>query len=259
MATLPLPVYPGIALRNGAFGPDTALMQTQLTGLGFSTAIDGIYGASTTQAVRGYQASKGLTPDGVIGYNTWTSLVQAWAQQYPLDPVPYPGVVVGQGTLGSIPKYLQQGLNTLRAIYTAQPQLAGDGVYGSGTAQSVRIFQRQFALTMDGQAGQVTWKKFIQARQAQLGGTPLHVNPTYPGSPLRQGAEGDAVRCVQSYLAQVKLARGLSYPAPAVDGRFGPTTRNAVLGFQAAFGLKIDGAVGAGTWARLVEEFNATL
>ena len=259
MATLPLPVYPGIALRNGAFGPDTALVQTQLSGLCFPTSIDGIYGASTTQAVRAYQASKGLTPDGVTGYNTWTSLVQTWAAQYPQDPVPYPGVVVGQGTVGSMPKYLQQGLNSLRVLYPAQPQLAGDGVYGSGTAQSVRIFQRQFALTMDGQAGAVTWKKFIQARQAQLAGTPLRVNPAYPGTPLRQGSEGDAVRCIQSYLAVVKQVRGLNYPAPAVDGRFGPTTRNAVLGFQAAFGLKIDGVVGASTWARLVEEFNATL
>ena len=259
MATLPLPVYPGIALRNGAFGPDTALVQTQLSGLGFPTSIDGIYGASTTQAVRAYQASKGLTPDGVTGYNTWTSLVQTWAAQYPQDPVPYPGVVVGQGTVGSMPKYLQQGLNSLRVLYPAQPQLAGDGVYGSGTAQSVRIFQRQFALAMDGQAGAVTWKKFIQARQAQLAGTPLRVNPAYPGTPLRQGSEGDAVRCIQSYLAVVKQVRGLNYPAPAVDGRFGPTTRNAVLGFQAAFGLKIDGVVGASTWARLVEEFNATL
>ena len=88
MATLPLPVYPGIALRNGAFGPDTALVQTQLSGLGFPTSIDGIYGASTTQAVRAYQASKGLTPDGVTGYNPWPSRRQTGAAPYPPAPGP---------------------------------------------------------------------------------------------------------------------------------------------------------------------------
>ena len=78
MATLPLPVYPGIALRNGAFGPDTALVQTQLSGLGFPTSIDGIYGPATKAAVRKFQSIFGLPATGIVDYPTWYKISEVY-------------------------------------------------------------------------------------------------------------------------------------------------------------------------------------
>ena len=37
-------------------------------------AVDGVYGARTTQAVRAYQQSRGLQADGVVGEETWYSI-----------------------------------------------------------------------------------------------------------------------------------------------------------------------------------------
>ena len=46
-----------------------------LNTLGYTTGgLDGIFGNNTYNAVRRYQASRGLAVDGIIGCNTWRSL-----------------------------------------------------------------------------------------------------------------------------------------------------------------------------------------
>ncbi len=53
----------------------TVIAQDDLNTLGFSTgSLDGIFGANTENAVKRYQASRGLAADGIIGCNTWRSL-----------------------------------------------------------------------------------------------------------------------------------------------------------------------------------------
>lgn len=259
MAAITLPVYPGVALRNGTFGVDVALVQTELTAFGFTATVDGIYGSGTIKAVVAYQATRGLSADGVVGKGTWDRLINEYAQKFTTTPVPYPGIVMRTGALGSCVKWFQTSQNGLRKPYTAQPQLAGDGVYGSRSTQAARLFQRQFGLSIDGQIGRNTWQMFSQVLMRAANGVYTKVMPAYPGTALQLGSSGDAVRCVQSYLGAVKVARGLNYLTPAIDGKFGSATRSAVICFQAAFGLITDGIVGPATWQRLVSEFNLTL
>ena len=66
----------------------------------------------------------------------------------------------------------------------------------------------------------------------------------YPGSPLRQGSKGDAVRVIQQRLSE------LGYSV-SVDGNFGPGTASAVVAFQKKNNLGSDGVVGPGTWTAL--------
>lgn len=65
--------------------------------------------------------------------------------------------------------------------------------------------------------------------------------------PIRLGDEGAPVSDLQRRLVRLGAA-GLE-----VDGRFGPTTLEALRRFQREHGLAADGVVGPETWRRLVE------
>src|SRR5262245_47492412 len=73
-----------------------------------------------------------------------------------------------------------------------------------------------------------------------------------PDPTLRRGSTGAGVREVQTIL----IANGFK-PGP-VDGRFGPRTRRAVMEFQGAKQLVVDGIVGPKTWAALRATASAT-
>lgn len=68
--------------------------------------------------------------------------------------------------------------------------------------------------------------------------------PVYPGTVLKRGSNGPAVRTLQARLNQ--FGNHLQ-----VDGVYGPGTEHLVRVFQAHRGLAVDGQVGPQTWARL--------
>ena len=104
-----------------------------------------------------------------------------------------------------------------------------DGRYGPLTERAVRGFQSTQGLHVDGIAGPLTLRALVSA-------TPV----------LRPGA-GDvpggssAVRQLQHELAAVGDRPG------AADGRYGPLTKRAVMHFQRAHHLRVDGIAGPQT------------
>ncbi len=61
---------------------------------------------------------------------------------------------------------------------------------------------------------------------------------------LKMGSKGDWVKVAQARL----FVNGYNIE---VDGDFGPNTKNAVIAFQATYGLTKDGIIGPKTWAKL--------
>lgn len=65
-------------LRSGNKGDTVRAMQALLTGYGVSvgaSGLDGSFGPATSVALKQYQTSHGLTPDGICGPMTWRKLL----------------------------------------------------------------------------------------------------------------------------------------------------------------------------------------
>lgn len=113
-----------ITLRFGSNGPMVEFLQNLLQKLGFYNGeIDGIFGANTISAVRNFQRSFGLTPDGIVGPATWKAL-----QPY-ID-----GVLnfIVPNNISYSYSILQINLDTLRRIYPfLEFGIAGYSVLGN--------------------------------------------------------------------------------------------------------------------------------
>ena len=265
--------YPGSPLRQGDSGTAVFTLQRQLNRitkdypfLGKLT-VDGVFGAKMTATVKAFQKQFNLTADGVVGRQTWYKISYIYVSVKDLAELTsegevssgtlsdgtWGGTVLRTGSTGSAVEQLQFWLNTLAQYESSIPSLTVDGVYGTGTANAVRAFQRKYGLTVDGVVGRATWTEvYDQFRSIQSdNGTPN----AYPGTALREGASGQNVRLVQFWL---KIARTV-YPSLSnvtVDGRFGSATAAAVRRFQTYFGLTSDGVVGRTTWNKLYEVYN---
>jgi peptidoglycan hydrolase-like protein with peptidoglycan-binding domain len=67
-------------LSQGSKGTWVKTLQSDLTYLGYPTAIDGTFGATTKQTVNAFKVAHGFPADGVVGSQTWTALYTAVTQ-----------------------------------------------------------------------------------------------------------------------------------------------------------------------------------
>ena len=67
-----------------------------------------------------------------------------------------------QGSKGQDVITLQYLLNVISEYYPNVPPLAQDGIFGSGTKQSVSAFQQTMRLTPDGIVGPLTWNALYE-------------------------------------------------------------------------------------------------
>lgn len=275
--------YPGSPLQVGSAGTNVRIIQRQLNRIAknypsFGTlTVDGVFGTDTQAVVRRFQKQFSLTQDGVVGYSTWYKIsyiyvaVKRLAEltsegEFPnQDSVSnaegaWGGTVLFTGSQGSAVRQVQYWLNTVRGYINGLPLLAVDGIFGSATANAVRMFQAWAGLTADGVVGRATWNALYREFSSVMleENTELSYVTQYPGTVLRQGSTGSAVRTVQFWLSVI-AGRYSSLPAPTVDGIYGTGTAAAVRSFQQLFGLTADGAVGPLTWNKLRQIFAAVV
>ncbi len=192
------------ALRVGTSGPDVRELQKLLRLVGFDVKrIDGEFGSSTKQAVRKFQAARGLQASGTVGRVTVGALRQA-AMGGAAKNLTTGGfdlaaganktkslgdrIPVRKGMSGRDVKILQSFLKRVGQKVTA------DGEFGAGTVTAVQRFEQANGLGVDGLVdandiavlrGQVQAGKQATAAQA-----PLRLAP---GDRATVGSDGLAI------------------------------------------------------------------
>ena len=124
----------------GDRGVDVRAIQGLLVHRGFSVPIDGVFGMATRDAVATFQASHGLTSDGVVRDATWDQLI----------------VSVSRGSTGEAVKVVQRQLNQKHGA-----GLTVTGRFGAATVSAVKSFQRHVGMSDHGRVGPVTWRHLL--------------------------------------------------------------------------------------------------
>lgn len=251
--TMPQMVIPSRVLRPGDTGADVLNVQWRLQTLGYyAGALDGLYGASTMEAVMHFQQRHGLTADGKAGPQTNALLFSGSAQPSetgatptPTPQLTVPGRTLREGDTGADVLSLQTRLQSL-GYYAG----VLDGHYGTDTTNAVTLFQIRHGIAADGVAGPTTYAILYSDAAIPLIGDPTPTATPDPatGIPtrtLRQGDTGADVASVQTRLKELGFFTGL------IDGVYGASTTAAVTAFQIAYGLKPDGVAGPLTYALL--------
>ena len=166
---------PATPLRNGSTGPNVVIIQTSLNRISQNypaipkvPSVDGAFGSRTEASVRAFQRIFGLTPDGIVGCQTWYALVRLYTavtslselrslgqQFYNINWSPPNGLSVGD--TGDKVRLLQYMLSVLSAHISTIPPLSVDGIYGQETRAAVLAAQRRFNLPETGTVGAQTW------------------------------------------------------------------------------------------------------
>ena len=265
-----MPSYPGIELKNGAFGNDVKFVQVWLNRISRNypaipkiPAADGIFDTATEEAVRKFQQVFGLAETGTVNAATWYKITYIFTSVKHLAELDSEGVRFDEiqlefmedlkiGMQSIEVSMLQYYLAVIGAYYEAVIPVEITGYFGEQTERSLKSFQRVFGLPQTGVMDKATRNDLYRAYQGIVESVPPQYTyvALYPNTVLREGASGESVKIIQQYLSYINR----SYPdIPAVSdtGYFGPLTKQSVIAFQRKFDIDPTGFVGAVTWDRI--------
>ena len=132
--------YPN-ELKAGDTGNNVSSIQYYLAVIGRfydavpEVSITGVFDEQTVRGVEAFQTVYGLTPDGIVGRNTWNAIYRAYRgivdQQNLLKDgaVIYPGTTLRVGSSGQYVTLLQEYLNVIAETYPTIPTVTVDGVF----------------------------------------------------------------------------------------------------------------------------------
>lgn len=259
--------YPGTPLKLGSNSDAVKTIQVQLNRIAKNypaipiSPTDGYFNETTEEAVKTFQKIFNLSQDGVVGKATWYKISQIYVgiknlaeldsegEKLPIESTP-PSYILKLGSKGDAVKILQYFLNCIALFYNNIPPIKIDGVFGDTTKNAVEAFQKGFGLGVDGIVGKNTWRKLYEIYKL-VEPYLIPASPTpYPGYIIAEGARGNDVETIQTWLSSISQAYP-TIPPVNVDGIFGPLTTASVIAFQAEFGLVPDGLVGKNTWDKL--------
>lgn len=273
-----LPSYPGTPLIQGNLDENVRRMQLYLNRISANypsipkiNVINGLFDENTENAVKAFQRIFNLTPDGIIGKATWYRIVYIYSAVTRLAELTSEGIGyenlpkrfegdLSEGDSGGQVVTLQYFLAILAFFNPSIPQPDIDGIYGSGTRNSVLAFQRFAGLPETGVVDKLTWDNIYGAYKGTVDYLEsrelvdrVYTEP-YPGVVLRRGDVGPSVLTFKRYLNFISnyFFDIMSLPE---NGVFDTRTQNSVRQFQIIFSLPQTGQVDQQTWNTIADVY----
>lgn len=211
-------------------------------------------------------ANQGYTPYRILQYYYGNDIDIVRNAPIKTNTPTYPGTPLGIGSGGEDVVEIQRELNRIAINYPSIPKITGSrGYFEQTTRTAVMQFQRIFNLDPDGIVGKETWYKIRQIYNGVKGLSELYSEGITISEAerkykkvLKLGDRGASVRIIQYYLNFLSYFN-LKLPYVAIDGIFGQETYDAVLTFQALYGLDVDGIVGRDTWDMIQNAYDGVL
>ena len=206
------------------------------------------------------RANEGMNALQILRYYYGNRVQLVTTNNIAAIPESYPGSPLRRGSTGTAVNTLQKQLARIAKDYPSFGKPDVTGAFDAATESSVRAFQKQFGLTVDGVVGRATWYKisyiYVSVKDlAELTSegealTGAQSGGAWPGTVLRRGSTGADVEMVQFWLSGLAQFSS-AIPGVTVDGTYGAATESAVRAFQRQQGLTVDGIVGQATWDAL--------
>ncbi len=272
-----IPSYPGTPFGFGASGNEVRTIQVQLNRISTNypaipkiVPANGIFGESTTAAVRTFQSVFNLPVTGVVNKATWYQIKYIFVAVKHLSELTSEGLSaeeienlwdesLRQGDYGQRVRSLAYYLNTISYFNPEIPTVNSNGVFNEAMDNQVKAFERFYGLNPDGIVDFRTWQLISRIYTDILNNLPEGYEGAtaalYPGYNLTPGMRNDDVKEFQTYLRVIGQNIG-DIPVIEVTGYFGPETERAVMIFQRLYGLDPSGIVGSPTWDALAKEYN---
>ncbi|GBC60909.1 hypothetical protein DENIS_1869 [Desulfonema ishimotonii] len=161
--------YPTLRLRDGSASQspelrdDVERLQNALIRAGYDLDADGQFGRGTGAAVRAFQRTHGQVADGIVGPKTWQTLepfmkAPETPQKPDADDTAYPALQLKDGFASESPELRDDVKRLQSALILAGYDLDSDGLFGRGTEDAVKAFQRTHGQVADGIVGPKTWQ-----------------------------------------------------------------------------------------------------
>lgn len=253
-------------LRQGSTGTPVRALQYYLRLIAEywagvpSVAVDGVFGAATTESVKAWQQQAGLTVDGIVGPATWQSIYEnamrmaASGPVVRLSPLPEPARTLQPGDVGTEVLVLSQMLTFLAQWLPDIPAPGQTDVFDAAVELAVQAAQRLLGLPVTGQVAAEDWQLFTAAASALYTVTPTAAAPepagVWPGAALAAGSAGPAVLQVQQWL-NVLGSVYCGYSFVEETGVLDAQTLAVLEAYQEKVGLDPVGVVDDATWLSL--------
>jgi Putative peptidoglycan-binding domain-containing protein len=271
------PSYPGIPLQRGSFGDDVLTIKRELNRIALNypalpriSSLTGVYDYETEKTVTEFQRIFNLDPDGIVGKATWYKIKQIYSAVKRLSDITGEGLEISEverrytralrlGDSGVDVEALQYYLAFLGYFFPELPPIPITGYFGEQTRDAVFTFQKLYGLTVDGIAGEKTFREVERAYRAAVSELPANyrsaIGEPYPGRFLVLGDSGESVSIIQRYLNIISQTDP-QIPTVSVTGTFDEATRNAVFALQRQLGIEQNGAIGPVEWSRIITRGN---